>query len=247
VENASALASSRNVVVEGPLGMERSWNFGASFLHKWKWGRRKWTFGLDAYRSEFTDQVVSDLDRGPRTLAIYMLHGKSYANSLLTDVQVALSHQLDAKLSYRWYDVRTTYDGVLRERPFTPMHRGLADLAYTSRNEHWRFDITGNIFGSARLPSTASNPEAYRAVERSPAYTTMNAQITFTSGAFELYFGGENLTSAVQTRQIIAPEDPFGPYFDASMIWGPTSGAMFYGGTRLTLERRKHTTETHNP
>ena len=61
VESASVLASSRRVVVEGPLGMERSWNFGASFLHKFKWLERKWAMGVDAYRTEFTSQVVTIL------------------------------------------------------------------------------------------------------------------------------------------------------------------------------------------
>ncbi|MBK9760350.1 MAG: TonB-dependent receptor [Flavobacteriales bacterium] len=240
VENASALASSRNVVVEGLLGMERSWNFGASLLHKWKWFRKKWAFTLDVYRSEFTDQVVADLDRSPRTLAIYMLDGSSYANSLLADVQMELSRTLQGKVSYRWYDVRSTYDGVLRERPFTPMHRGLVDLAYESRNDHWRFDVFTNIFGTARLPSTAGNPSEYTLPSRSPAYATLNAQITCVLGHLEIYLGGENLTSSTQTRQIIAPEDPFGPYFDASMIWGPTQGAMIYGGFRHTFKRKQH-------
>ena len=242
VENSSALASSRNVVVQGPLGMERSWNFGASLLHKWKWFGRKWALGLDVYRSEFTDQVVADLDRSPRTLAIYMLNGQSYANSILADLQVELSRTLQFKTSYRWYDVRTSFDGVLRERPFTPIHRGLVDLAYESRNDKWRFDIFTNLFGTARLPSTAENPERYRLGDRSPAYATVNLQLTHVLGPLELYIGGENLASATQDRQILASDDPFGPYFDASMIWGPTQGAMVYGGFRHSFKRK-----THNP
>ena len=247
VENASALASSRAVVVEGPMGMERSWNFGASLLHKWKWFGKKWAFALDMYRSEFTDQVVADLDRSPRTLAIYMLDGSSYANSLLTDVQVELSRTLQGKVSYRWYDVRSTYDGVLRERPFTPMHRGLVDLAYESRNEKWRFDVFTNLFGTARLPSTSGNPEEYTLPARSPAYATLNAQVTYVWGPLDVYIGGENLASSTQTRQILAPEDPFGPYFDASMIWGPTQGAMVYGGFRHTFKRKTTPTTSNQP
>jgi len=77
---------------------------------------------------------------------------------LLTDVQVALTRTLDLKLSYRFYDVRTTYDHVLRERPFTPAHRGLIDLAYISRNAKWRIDGTLNIFGTARLPDYFAQP-----------------------------------------------------------------------------------------
>ncbi len=244
VEASSVLASSRRVVVEGPLAMERSWNVGASFLHKYKWLDRKWAFGVDVYRTQFTAQVVTDLDRHPRTVAFYMLNGPSYANSLLTDLQVELTRQLDLKLSHRWYDTRTTYDGRALERPFTPRHRGLVDLAYTDRKERWRMDVSLNLFGEGRVPSTAANPEAFRSIERSPAYSTLHAQLTRIIGAWEVYLGAENLTSTLQRQQIIAPEDPFGPYFDASLIWGPTNRAMLYGGLRYTMARKPTRPET---
>jgi outer membrane receptor for ferrienterochelin and colicins len=238
VENASVLASSREVVVEGTLGMERAWNMGASFLHKFKWLDRKWAFGIDAYRTTFTEQVVTDLDRHPGSIVFYGLQGASFANSALADLQVELSRVWQLKTSYRFYDVRTTYDGELRARPFTPAHRGLIDLAYADRKERWRFDISLNLFGEGRIPDTGANPEEYRLPGRSPAYSTLHAQITLVQGPWEFYVGGENLTSTLQQRQIIAPDDPFGPYFDASMIWGPTNRAMIYGGFRFNIPRK---------
>lgn len=245
VESATVLASSRRVVVAGPLGLERSWNFGASVLHKFKWLERKWAVGVDVYRAEFVDQIVMDLDRHPRTVAFYMLNGRSYANSVLTDVQVELTRDLDMKVSHRWYDVRTTYDGLLRQRPFTPGQRGMASLAYTDRMEHWRVDVTCNVFGEGRIPGTSSNPDAFRLPERSPSYSVVNAQLTRILGVWEIYLGMENLTGTLQRQQIIAPEDPFGPYFDASMIWGPTNGAMAYGGFRFQLDRKPANSTPH--
>jgi hypothetical protein len=73
--------------------------------------------------------------------------------------------------------------------------------------------------------------------ERSPAYATLHAQVTHMMGAWEFYLGGENLTSTLQQDQIIAADDPFGPYFDASLIWGPTNRAMVYAGLRFTLAK----------
>ncbi len=241
-ETATVLASSRTVVVEGPLGMERSWNFGTSFLHKFKWLDRKWAFGVDAYHSLFVTQVITDLDRSPGTVAFYMLDGRSFANSLLGDLQVQLARDWSLKTSYRWYDVRTTYDGRLLERPFIPMHRALVDVAYADRKERWRFDITLNWFGESRIPDTSTNPEEYRFAARAPSFATLHAQITWIRGAWEFYVGGENLTSTLQNRQIIAPEDPFGPFFDATLIWGPTNLAMVYGGLRFTLPRKTKAT-----
>ncbi len=237
-ENASVLASSRRVVVQDPLGMERAWNVGAAILHKFKWLDRKWAVGLDAYHTRFTQQVVSDLDRDPGTIAFYMFDGLSYGTSVLADVHVQLSSRLDLKLNYRWYDTRTTYDGKLLERPFTPEHRGLIDLGYSDKKERWRADLSLNIFGTSRIPSTASNPEEYRFGDRAPSFATLHGQITHIRGKWEFYVGGENLTSALQSRQIIAAEDPFGPFFDASLIWGPTNVAMAYLGLRYTLPKK---------
>ncbi|MBK6410423.1 MAG: hypothetical protein IPF78_12150 [Flavobacteriales bacterium] len=90
------------------------------------------------------------------------------------------------------------------------------------------------------------NPEEFRMTSRSPAYTTLHAQITRVLGAWEVYLGAENLTSTLQQQQIIAPEDPFGPYFDASLIWGPTNKAMIYGGLRFTIDKKKNQ-QTQNP
>lgn len=244
VENPAAQASSRKVSIEGDLGFERSWNTGVSLLHKFKWLGEKWSFNIDLYRTDFTAQVVADLDRDPQELVFYMLDGASYAHSLLTDLQVQLGRQVEMKASYRYYDARTTYSGVLRERPLVPAHRGLLDLGYISKSEKWRFDITLNGFGTARLPDTGANPEEYRMGQRSPAYATLNAQLTRVVGPWELYLGGENLTGTLQSRQMIAPHDPFGPYFDASMIWGPVNMQMAYFGLRYTLDKK--TKQQHN-
>jgi outer membrane cobalamin receptor len=235
-EYAAAQASSRRVSFEGDLGFERSWNTGLSLLHKFKWFGKKWSLAVDAYRTDFIDQVVADFDRDPQQLVFYMLDGPSYANSFLTDVQVQLSKQWEMKASYRYYDARTTYDGRLRQRPLVPAHRGLIDLGYVSKDEKWRFDITLNGFGTTRLPDTQSNPAEYRLAQGSPAYATLNAQVTRVLGAWELYLGGENLTGTIQRRQILSADDPFGPYFDASMIWGPVNMQMAYFGLRYTLK-----------
>ena len=111
--------------------------------------------------------------------------------------------------------------------------------------EHWRFDINLNLFGESRIPSTTTNPEGDRFLERAPAYSTLHAQLTRLLGAWEFYLGAENITSTLQQQQIIAADDPYGPYFDASLIWGPTNKAMLYGGLRYTLARK--TKPTNEP
>ena len=238
VENASALASSRTVIVEESLNAERSWNVGVALTHKFKWMQRKWAFNVDAYRTEFTDQMVADMDASAHELRLYNLRGASYATTVQADLQVELVRPLQLKVAYRWYDARTTYSGQLLSRPFVPEHRAMADLAFTSPNEKWRFDITLNWFGTSRLPDLSDNASAHHFGERAPDYTLLHAQLSRVFGPLELYLGCENITDFMQHPQIIAPEQPFGPDFDASIIWGPTNGRMFYGGLRYTLKKK---------
>jgi hypothetical protein len=87
-----------------------------------------------------------------------------------------------------------------------------------------------------RIPSTQANPDQYQRREKSPVYAIMNAQITKRFKIWEIYVGSENLTNYRQKNPIIGANDPFGEYFDASMIWGPIQERKFYVGLRLTIE-----------
>jgi hypothetical protein len=64
----------------------------------------------------------------------------------------------------------------------------------------------------------------------------MNAQATKDFGEnWSVYAGVENLTNYKLTNPIIGASDPFGPYFDSSMVWGPVFGRMLYGGFRYRI------------
>jgi hypothetical protein len=50
---------------------------------------------------------------------------------------------------------------------------------------------------------------------------------------WEIYAGIENLTGYKQANPILAADQPYSPYFDSSMIWGPIVGRRFYLGIRV--------------
>ena len=89
-----------------------------------------------------------------------------------------------------------------------------------------------------RMPSTQSNPVQYQRDDYSPSFLLMNAQISKTVGKkhpMDFYLGGENLTNYFQKDVIIAADDPFSSYFDASLVWGPVTGRMIYAGWRYRI------------
>ncbi|MEO6868376.1 MAG: TonB-dependent receptor, partial [Ginsengibacter sp.] len=242
-ENMGALVSAREVIIMGSsdnkaygLNAEVAWNKGISIDQKIKLFKRDAMLSVDFYRNDFSSQVVADLEN-PRAIKFYNLLGKSYSNSFQAEFNFIPVKNLDVRLAYRLFDVKTTYENKLLVKPLTARDRAFINLGYAIKT--WKFDYTINFTGSKRIPSTEINPVEYRIENQSPSYFTMNAQVSKSIGKLkqlELYAGGENLTGFMQTNSIIAADQPFGQYFDASLVWGPLSGRLIYGGVRFKIK-----------
>ncbi|MBK1439025.1 TonB-dependent receptor [Parapedobacter sp. ISTM3] len=245
-ENTAALASSRIVRIatanhgENAYGLkpEIAWNTGISFDQSFRLFQREASFSAEFFRNDFTNQVVVDYEN-PRELVFYNLEGKSYSNSMQTELRLMPLPHFEARMAYRFFDVKTTYTNTLMQRPLVARHRGFLNLGYRTHSGGWHFDYTLNITGQKRLPSTAANPIAYQMPEYSQTYTTMNAQISKTIGKnrpIDLYIGGENLTDFFQQNPVLAADQPFSEFFDSSLLWGPITGRMFYIGVRFSVK-----------
>lgn len=242
-ENTSVLVSSRQVnILSGQMGKayglepEVAWNSGISVDQKFKLFQRDGLLSLDFFRTDFTNQVVTDLE-DPRQVKFYNLQGKSYSNSFQAEVNVEPVRKLDVRVAYRYFDVKTTYSGQLLRRPFIAGSRAFANLAYSPGT--WKFDYTFNYNGKKRIPGTAGNPIEFQRETSSPDYVLMNAQVSKTIGKklpMDVYIGAENLTNFFQRDVIVAADQPFSQYFDASMAWGPVIGRMLYAGWRLKIK-----------
>ena len=64
-----------------------------------------------------------------------------------------------------------------------------------------------------------------------------NSQITNSNNNFDLYIGVENISNYVQENPIISSENPDSDDFDASLIYGPVMGRLFYAGLRYKFNR----------
>lgn len=235
-ENISPLASARQVrVLETPQA-EVSWNVGASFLQKFTIAGMEGHFNIDYFYTWFENQLIIDMDNSARELLFYNLDGQSFSHSLQADFLIEPAEGFEVKLAYKRYEVRTTYLAQgLQDRPFVPRDRALLNLAYNTKYDIWKFDLTTNWFGVSRVPSTTENPIEHQRPDRSQEYFMLSGQITRTFKFGEIYLGGENLLNFKQARPIIDPENPFGDVFDAAMIWGPIAGRIIYVGFRTNF------------
>jgi len=246
-ENQSYFGSSRafNIMNSGGdiygLDPEIAWNYGVSFIQCFQLFGKNAQFVADFYRTDFENQVVVDVFANSQAVSFYNLEGKSYANSLQLELNYEITHHFNIRTAYKYYDLKTDYATGTFERPLQAAHRFFTNIAYEThiveKGRQWKFDFTYNWLGKQRLPYTGSNPEAYRLGDYSPSFSLMNAQITRTfSSVFEAYVGAENLGNYRQDRAILGADDPFGPYFDTSIIYAPVFGQMYYAGIRFKIK-----------
>ena len=171
----------------------------------------------------------------------YNLDGKSVANSLQLEFNYEFFTHFNLRSAYKFYDVNKDYISGNYQNPLQAKHRFFGNLEYEThivdKGKQWKFDFTFNWNGEQQLPNTASNPEKDRLPEFSPSYALMNAQITRTfSSTFEVYVGGENIGNYTQNKVILGSDNPFGPNFDASIVYAPVFGQMYYAGLRFKIK-----------
>lgn len=244
-DNLGLMASGRQFIFpqnaesdKNPYGLkpEVAWNMGVNFTQKFMLNYRDGAFSVDYYYTDFTNQAIVDMET-PGYLSFYNLDGKSYAHSLQAQLDYEPLRNFDVRLAYRFYDVKSTYGGVLKEKPLIAANRAFANLAYETKN-NWKFDYTLQWIGAKRLPARYYDAGSLHQEDHSQPFITMNAQISksWKDGLIEVYAGGENLTGFMQHHMILGLDNPYGQYFDASLIWGPGMGRNFYLGFRYKLK-----------
>jgi outer membrane receptor for ferrienterochelin and colicins len=234
-ENLNYLASSRNFVIVDKPTYEEAWNYGLNITRYFQVNARDLRFSAEFYRTDFLKQTVVDIDSDIRQVRFYNLDGKSYSNNYQIELAYQPIDRFDINAAYRYTDVKTQYEDKILSKPLISKYKGLLTLSYATEENSWLFDTSILLNGDGRVPSTKQNPTELQRNETFPAYVTVNAQVTKRISLFDIYIGAENLTNYKQKNPIIASNDPFGDYFDASMIWGPIDGTKFYIGVRLSV------------
>jgi outer membrane receptor for ferrienterochelin and colicin len=242
-ENTGVMVSSRQFVFTGLQSSNAygykpdvAWNYGINLSQDFTIDYRSGTLTVDYFYTDFRNQAVLDYDFSARQARFFGLTGKSFSHSLQVQVDYELLRRFDLRMAYRWLDVQTDYTEARLARPLISNHRAFVNLAYETKNK-WKFDYTVQWLGAQRIPDTSENPPPYQVATRSSGYFLMNAQVTKDFfDRWSAYVGMENLNNFTLSNPILAAGDPFSPYFDSSLVWGPIFGRMVYAGFRYRIK-----------
>ncbi len=235
-ENTSVLATSKHFMFTEDLDIESSWNIGFSYTSYIDIGAKELVITADFFHTQFQNQIIIDREQLAQTVFVYNLNGKSRSNSFQIEAFYELFKNFEVNLAFRYNDVMTTINNDFVEKPLVNKYKGLITFSYQSPYKKWQFDLNTQINGNQRLPYTGFYPDEFQMPENSPAYFLLNGQITRYFDKWEIYIGGENLTNYRQENPIISSDDPFGDYFDSSIIWAPITGIKVFAGFRFKLE-----------
>jgi len=234
-ENANLLASSRQIIVADNIKMENAWNYGITASKTIKLLDNSYTIYGEYFRTDFINQLVTDLEVNRNYAFVSNQHGTSFSNNYQAEISTSPSKHLDVLVAFRVSDAKAHYNGTLKSRPLANKYKALATATYYTNLKKWQFDLTAQLNGGGRLPDTYTSPGNSSAGGSFPAYTIINSQVSKNFKRWNVYVGVENILDFKQEHPIVDAANPFGDKFDASTIWGPVEGRMLYAGARLVL------------
>lgn len=237
-DNAALFASSRKIILaEEKFAQERAVNAGISTTFYIPIASRELQLSADYYYTHFIECVVADFDSDSHAVTLSNLHGgRSYAGNFQVEASMEILRGWTMTLAYRQSDVKQTINGQLREKPLTNRFKGLITTSYQTPLKKWQFDFTAQFNGGGRMPDPDKENPLWS--ERFDWYPQLLAQVTYYFKTWSIYVGAENMTNFKQKTPIIAADDPYSADFDASMAWGPITGAKAYVGFRWSLDRK---------
>ena len=236
-ENSYLLASGRKLVIDD-LKQESALNYGISSSFNVPLFGKILKLNAEYYHTHFSQQLVIDYDSNPTQIHITNLDGRSYSNTVQVDATYPIVSGLELTAAWRWNDVKTTYGGILREKPLTSRYKGLVTTSYKTPLGLWQFDVTLQINGGGRMPAPTIHDDGTSSWDSHfHSYEQLSAMVTRWFRHFSIYAGGENLTGFRQKQTIISADDPWSESFDPTMVWGPVHGAMAFVGIRINFGR----------
>ncbi len=221
------------------IQQEVIWNSGVSLVRQMRWWNRSASVSADVYHARFEKQLIIDRERSLDTFFFEFQSGISFTNTFQTELSFSPWKPFTFRFAYKFLQVKANYNGKLEQQVMIPQHRGLFNVAFSSRNQKWEWDATLSVYGKTRLQNIVLADGSVLENQTSPAVPIVLSQITYHLKRFDLYIGGENLANFTQKNPIVAANDPFGAQFDATRVYAPILGTTIYAGFRYEIKRPK--------
>ncbi|MEC3906426.1 TonB-dependent receptor [Tamlana sp. 2201CG12-4] len=238
-EEHAALTGARDVIIEGTLEPEQSYNVTLNYLKKLyaKQGML-FTFDASAWYTYFTNAIIPDYDTDPNKIFYRNLDGYSTTKGISLNIDAVFGSGIRGSIGATLQDVSKKEDGIRTKQILTESFSGVWSLSYRHFPTNLTIDYTGNIYGPMRLPLLGElDPRS----EYSPTWSIQNIQFTYNGITnFEIYGGIKNLLNWTPNKGnpfiIARSEDPFDKDVDFNETDQPVSATSPVTGQTIIVQ-----------
>mgnify|MGYP001033084133 CR=1 FL=1 len=249
-EEHAALTGARDVIIEGELESEKSYNVTLNYLKKlYLKNGMLLTFDASAFYTYFTNAIIPDYDTDPNKIFYRNLDGFSTTKGFSFSMDAVFGSGIKGSVGATFQDVSKEEDGVKTKQILTESFSAVWSLSYRHYPTNITVDYTGNLYGPMRLPLLG---ELDPRKEYSPTWSIQNIQFTYHGfNNFEIYGGIKNLLNWTPNKGnpfiIARPEDPFDKEVDVNETGQPLSATSPATGQTIIVQPQGVLPTENNP
>lgn len=255
-EDHAALTGARQVIFDGELLPETSWNANINAVKKiFTAGNTFIDLDASVWYTYFTNRIVPDYETDPNEIIYSNLNGHSVSKGVSLNTDIAWGNGLKTIAGFTIMDVSLHENGETVRQLLTERVTGTWTIGYNFPAAKMSFDYTGNLYGPMRLPLLGALDNR---PEYSSWYSIQNLQATkHLNGGWQLYGGIKNLLNFTppaysiarsfdpfdknvvfdENGQVVPTDDnPNALTFDPSYVFAPNQGIRFFMGLRYLIE-----------
>ena len=253
-EDHAALSGAREVVFEGELSPEKSWNANVNFVKKISINNTLISLDASGFYTHFNNRILPDYETDPNKIIYANLNGFSVSKGLSLNSDISFPLGLTMNIGATLMDVSINENNIKKRQLLTESFSGVWGISYNLKKSRIKIDYTGNLYGPMKLPLLS---ELDPRKGESPWFSIQNIQITKNIGtSWEMYGGIKNILNFTPANNSIARSfDPFdsgvdfnsngeaiattnNPYaltFDPSYVYASNQGIRGFLGLRYTI------------
>lgn len=255
-EDHAALTGAREVVFDGELDPETSWNANLNVVKKIYTASQVF-ISLDGsvFYTYFSNAILPDYETDPNKIIYGNLDGYAVSKGASLNVEMSWVNGLNIIAGGTLMDVSVTENDLTYRQLLTERFSGVWSVGYTIPTIGLTVDYTGNLFGPMRLPLLGALDDR---AEYSPWFSLQNLQLSKRlTSKWEVYGGVKNLLDFTPAANSIArafdpfdrnvvfggdgqvvptPENPTALTFDPSYVYAPNQGRRAFLGVRFTID-----------
>ena len=253
-EDHAALSGAREVVFEGELSPEKSWNANVNFVKKISINNTLISLDASGFYTHFNNRILPDYETDPNKIIYANLNGFSVSKGLSLNSDISFPLGLTMNIGATLMDVSINENNIKKRQLLTESFSGVWSISYNLKKSRIKIDYTGNLYGPMKLPLLS---ELDIRKGESPWFSIQNIQITKNIGTgWEMYGGIKNILNFTPANNSIARSfDPFdsgvdfnsngeaiattsNPYaltFDPSYVYASNQGIRGFLGLRYTI------------